>query len=76
MVLVMMLVLALVVMLPLPVVMGLMIFDFRKKSKGLRRLEYAATAKSPGISSRSSQKINDGKKKWLLLLLSLKKKDR
>ena len=56
-----MLVLVLVVMMPLLVVMDLMIFGFQKNVKGLRRLEYAATAKSPGVSSRSSQKINDGK---------------
>ena len=61
MVLVLILVLVLVVMLPLPVMVGLMIFGFRKKRTGLRRLEYAATAKSQGVSSRSSQKINDGK---------------
>ena len=60
-VLMLMLMLLLVVMLPLPVVMGLMIFGFRKKRKGLSRLEYDATAKSPGVSSRSSQKTNDGK---------------
>ena len=64
--LVLMLVLALVVMLPMHVVMGFMIFGFRKKRKGLRRLEYVATAKSPGVSSRSSQKINDGKKKMVV----------
>ncbi len=61
MVLVLILVLVLVVMLPLPVVMDLMIFGFRKNVNGLRRLEYTATAKSPGVSSRNSQKINDGK---------------
>ena len=77
MVLVLMLVLVLVVMMPLHVMMGLMIFGFRKKRKGLRRLEYAATAKSPRASSRNSQKINGGKYKWLLLLfLSVKKQDR
>ena len=31
-----------------------------------------ATAKSLGASSRSSLKVNDGKCKWLLLLLSQK----
>jgi len=48
MVLVPMLVLVLVVMMPVTVMMGLMIFYFRKKRKGLKGLEYAATAKSPG----------------------------
>ena len=48
----------------------------KKTAKGLKRLAIAATAKSPWASSRSSQKLNDGKCKWLLLLLCLKKQDR
>ncbi len=76
MVLVMILVLVMVVMLPLPMAMGLVIFGFRKKRKGLRSLKYVATAKSLEVSLRSSQKNSDGKQKWLLLVLSLKKHDR
>jgi len=54
-VVVLMLVLVLVVMLLLLVMIGLVIFSFRKKLKGLKRLDYAAAAKSHGYSSRSSQ---------------------
>ena len=61
----------LVLMLPLLVVMGLVIFGFRKKTEGAQTTEHVATAKSQGASSRSSQEINDGKYIWFLLLLSL-----
>ena len=50
--------------LPLPLVVNLVIFGFRweKNREGLvRRSAYAATANHPKASSRSSQKINDGK---------------
>jgi hypothetical protein len=72
-----MLVLLLMAMMSLPLAI-VYIFGFRKKkpAKGLKRLAIAATAKSPWASSRSSQKLNDGKCKWLLLLLCLKKQDR
>ena len=63
-------------MLPMPLVMVLVIFGFRKKTEGARRLVYAATAKSPGASSRSSYTIYDCKYKWRLSLLSLNKRDR
>ena len=72
-----MLAVVLMVMLSLPLLLVLVIFDFRKEnSKGPRRIVCAATAKSLGASSRSSQKMSDGKCKWLLLLLSLKTQDR
>jgi hypothetical protein len=51
-------------MLPLPLVVDLLIFGFRGKKtrEGLvRSLAYDATAKYPEVSSRSTQKINDGK---------------
>ena len=60
-VMVFMLVMVLVVMLPLTVVNGVGDIRLSKKPKGLRRVEYVATAKFQRISSRSSQKINDGK---------------
>ena len=63
-------------LLPLTVVTGLVIFSFRKIRNGLRRLECDAIDKSPGASLRSSHKMNEGKYKLLLLLLSLKKQDR
>ncbi len=59
--LVLVLVLVLVLMVSLLVKMGLVIFGFRKKRKRLIRLEYVATAKYPGVSSRHSQIINGGK---------------
>ena len=48
----------------------------KKKRNGLGCLAYTATAKSLEASSRSSQKMNGGKYKGVLLLLSLKKQDR
>ncbi len=45
-------------------------------NKGLGRMVCASTAKFLGAPLRSSQKMNDGKCKWLLLLLSLKTQDR
>ena len=61
----------------MPLVMVRVIFGFRKKKlKGLGCLAYAATAKSLEASSRSSQKMNGGRYKGVLLLLSLKKQDR
>ena len=66
-------VLALVVVLLMPVVMVMVIFGFRKKRNGLGCLAYAAIAKSTEAFSRSSQKMNVGRYKGVLLLLSLKK---
>ncbi len=61
---VVMLVVLLTAMMSLPLGMVLVIFGFRKtKRKGLRRLVYVATAKSPGASSRNSQKMNNEKRK-------------
>ena len=69
-------VLVLVVVVLMPLVMFMVIFGFRKKKrKGLGGLAYATTAKSPEASSRSSQKINGGGYKGMLMLLSLKKYD-
>jgi hypothetical protein len=47
-----------------------------KQRNGLGCTAYSATAKSPEASSRSSQKMNGGIYKGVLLLLSLKKQDR
>jgi hypothetical protein len=66
----------LMVVLPLPLVPVLVIFGYRKKKTELTWFACAATAKSPGVHSQSSQKINDGKYKVFLLLLSLKKRRR
>ncbi len=60
-VVVVMLVVVMMVMLSLPLVMVLVIFGLRKTREGSRRLVYAATAKSPGASSRFSQKMNVGR---------------
>ena len=45
----------------------------KKKRNGLGCLAYAATAKSLEASSRSSQKMNGGRYKGVLLMLSLEK---
>jgi len=47
-----------------------------KKNTELTRFACVTTAKSPGVHSQSSHKINDGKYKVFLLLLSLKKRRR
>ena len=46
----------------------------KKKRNGLGCLSYATTAKFPEASSRSSRKMNGGRYKGVLLLLSLKKR--
>ena len=69
-------VLVLVVVVLLPVVIVIVIFGFRKKRNGLGFLTYAATAKLAESSSRSSQKMNGGRYKRVMLLLSPKKHDR
>ncbi len=64
-------------MLQLVLVVDLMILGFgKKKRKELRSSAYAATANYSGAPSRSSQEINDGEYDGMLLLLSLKKRDR
>ena len=65
-----------VAVLLLPVVMVMVIFSFRKKRNGLGCLAYTTTAKSLEASSLSSQKINGGRYKGVLQLLSLRKQDR
>ena len=60
--------------LPMPLVAVFGTNSFQKKTEGAQGI--AATANVPGGPSRSSQKINDGKNKGLLLLLSLKNRDR
>jgi hypothetical protein len=73
---VMVLLVFLVVVLPLPLVLVRVIFGYLKKRSSITRFACAATAKSLGAHSQSSQKINTGKYKDFLLLLSLKKRRR
>ncbi len=56
-----MLMVVLMVMMPMPVVKGMVIFGIRKKRKGIRRLVNATTAKSPGASPRNTKKFHDEK---------------